>query len=623
MTGYIGNLRVRYETPSIATLKKDISEVTASAKTSIFPQEHVRVNFKSVSMKHILRQLLEGALGVSYIAPDKMPGSISLQVDQPVPKEQIMQIVRDILGRHGYVIKFINGVYHIATPKLLQRMQHLTSSGALYSARIVKIQDGNPQEIIAFAKQILHSGVTLYAGGSGKILVRAPTNDIEAAVNLIELLASSGIGEDRVAIINIHKNDPLKIATQLNNFYQKRLGSQKNDVTIIPLAAQRAILVGTRDRYIMEGLRRLVVNMDSVSSNEENLRVIPLLYLNAKAVASQLSSIFTNMGKGTNKQPQQDEEDSTPDSKDKPQRESPQDISPQTKIVADEHNNSLLVYSNYTFFRRLQTVLNGIDIQQPQVIIDATIIEVRLNKNLEYGVQWFLSGKKFVADSGDPINSPIRGSGPHKPVRGGIKASTSMLGYPVDVVLKALQAVTDVRVISSPYITVLNNKTARLTVADQVPFATQSSIATTGATVIKSKKIEIKTVGLILEVTPIISSDHTVILSISQTLSAPDYTRYQTDTVPTVHTRSITSEIIVNSGSSVMLAGLVHDKKNKSHAGIPILKDIPIIGNMFNVHQNKSDRIELLVTITPSIVQHSSRLEHITELIRAHMINKQ
>jgi general secretion pathway protein D len=184
-------------------------------------------------------------------------------------------------------------------------------------------------------------------------------------------------------------------------------------------------------------------------------------------------------------------------------------------IVAEKRNNTLLVYSTYALFKRIREVVRTLDVPQAQVVIEATVAEIELKDELGYGVQWWLSGMGITAHSASP--GPL----PADPGSGGVvKLDTIIGGFNTKVVLDALQSITKVKVISSPYLTVMDGKSARLVIGDQIPFAVASQTQTqpdnTTQPVILTQEIETKDTGVILEITPSIRANNSVLLNINQ-----------------------------------------------------------------------------------------------------------
>jgi general secretion pathway protein D len=253
-------------------------------------------------------------------------------------------------------------------------------------------------------------------------------------------------------------------------------------------------------------------------------------------------------------------------------------------------------------------------------VIEATVAEVQLTDDLSYGVQWYLSGLGLTAHS-----SPA--AVPTDPGTGGVAMLNKTFGnFNTKVVLNALQSVTTVKVISSPYLTVMDGKSARLVIGDQIPFPVASQTQTNPGNqqqpVVLTQEIQTKETGVILEITPRIRANNSVLLNINQEVSKASDTAQTGNLTPIISKRNMTSDIIVQSGRTAILGGLIEDRTNETETGVPILRKMPVVGNLFKQNTNNAARFELLIMITPRVVRRSSELESITRLLRS-QINSQ
>jgi general secretion pathway protein D len=283
---------------------------------------------------------------------------------------------------------------------------------------------------------------------------------------------------------------------------------------------------------------------------------------------------------------------------------------PVVRVVADDKNNALVIFAKPRDYRMIESTIKRLDIIPLQVLIEATIAEVTLNDSLTYGLQFFLkNGKSSFTLSN--IAPTVAGVFPgFNYVLGGSSAT---------VVLNALSSVTDVNVVSSPQLMVLDHQTALLQVGDQVPIPTQQSqsVLTPGAPIINT--IEYRDTGVILTVMPRVNSSGLVTLDITQEVSDVARTTSSTLDAPTINQRRITTSVIVQDGATVALGGLITDNANRGKSGIPILSDIPILGALFGTTSNAKKRTELLVMLSPKVVRNAQEAFERTEELRDRM----
>jgi general secretion pathway protein D len=226
-----------------------------------------------------------------------------------------------------------------------------------------------------------------------------------------------------------------------------------------------------------------------------------------------------------------------------------------------------------------------------------TIAEVTLSDEFSYGLEWYFNngakGKGFLDTGAAGITQLSPGfSFAWLDPAGSIKG-----------VLNALAANSKLNIISSPHIMVSDNRTAKIQVGDRVPTVSQTQAAATGtgATGVISS-IQYLDTGIMLSVTPHINAGGLVTMEISQEVSNAAKTITSGIDSPTISKRSAQSTVTVQSGETMVLGGLISDKKSNANSGLPFLSEIPVVGAMFGAQNVKGDRTELVMLITPKLV---------------------
>jgi general secretion pathway protein D len=240
-----------------------------------------------------------------------------------------------------------------------------------------------------------------------------------------------------------------------------------------------------------------------------------------------------------------------------------------------------------------------------QVLIEAVIAEATLNDQLKFGLRYSLGASnvfKYTNDADGEIAANLAGF------------TYSALSANFSVVLNALSAVTQVKVLSSPTLTVLDNHTAKLQVGDQVPVISES--ATSGTTGTTTTSIQMKDTGVILGVTPRISSNGHILLDIEQEVSDVVSTTTSTINSPTIRQRKVSSTVEVGDGQSIVIGGLVQEQEQKNTDAIPVLGKLPVIGAAFRNRANQTKRTELMIFIRTRIMRDQNDAQAITEEFR-------
>ena len=284
------------------------------------------------------------------------------------------------------------------------------------------------------------------------------------------------------------------------------------------------------------------------------------------------------------------------------------------RIIADDVNNALVIMATPAQYRMIRATLKQLDIVPLQVLIEATIAEVSLTDDLRYGLQWFFNDANSFGEGTSQYTLSTMATGEVLPFFPGF--NYFFIDTDIQVTLNALKEVTDLKVISSPQLMVLDNQTATLQVGDQVPIATQSAVSVTDPEAPIVNSIQFRDTGVILEVTPRVNASGLVVMDILQEVSDVVATDTSAIDSPTIQQRKIKTTVAVHSGQTIALGGLIRDIHVVGTTGVPLLSEIPYLGNLFKTTSDLTDRTELLVLITPRVVRDRNEAAAVTDELR-------
>ncbi|MCG8443497.1 MAG: hypothetical protein MI723_16965, partial [Caulobacterales bacterium] len=279
------------------------------------------------------------------------------------------------------------------------------------------------------------------------------------------------------------------------------------------------------------------------------------------------------------------------------------------RVVADESSNAIIALATADGAKALDNALRQLDVQPLQVMIEATLVEVELNERLEFGVRWFLQSGEFDANFSD-VSAPAQ-------FFPGF--NTTFATDDVTATISALDDVTDVQVLSSPTLMVLDNQVARLQIGDQVPVTVRSSRSTNDPDAPIVTEEEFRDTGVILQIRPTVSTGGNVILEVRQEVS--DVLETAGAENPTFAQRLVESTIAVQSGETIALAGLIEEDSSIGRRGIPVLSRLPMVGGLFGETRLSGLRSELLVLIRPVVVRDQSEARAATQELRRRLGN--
>jgi general secretion pathway protein D len=255
------------------------------------------------------------------------------------------------------------------------------------------------------------------------------------------------------------------------------------------------------------------------------------------------------------------------------------------------------------------------------VLVDVTIAEVTLGDELRYGVEWYFKNRvnndKFDGYGVGLLDLGESGVAPRIP---GFSYSFVTLGGDVRWVLNMLAEESNLSVLSSPSLLVLNNQEAKIQVGEEVPITTQQQQSTLGGAGIDTpniiNSIQYRETGVLLTVKPRVNVGGLVTMDVKQEVSRVPAVNNKNELTPRIQTRKINSTVSVQSGDTIILGGLIRDGRDRTESGIPFLHKIPLLGAAFGTKSDSQGRTELLVLITPRAILNRGSALQVTEEFR-------
>lgn len=284
------------------------------------------------------------------------------------------------------------------------------------------------------------------------------------------------------------------------------------------------------------------------------------------------------------------------------------------RVVADPRKNALLIYASPFQFERIEEALKRLDVPPVQVLIEASIVEVTLTDDIQYGLQWTFTDQLSNGKTGTSVLSALDGGVVGGPVAGFSYTLRNAVGN-IRAVLNALAEKSLVRVISTPSLMVLDNHTASIVVGNQQPIRSTETV-TDGGT--RSTSIQYKDTGVALAVTPSVNAGEMVTMHVSQAVTdvgAIDLATGQRSFLQ----RQIASRVAVKAGDTLVLGGLIRDNSTDGSNGVPGLHEIPVLGGLFGTKSRNATRTELLVIITPRVVRSTEDAREVSREMRERM----
>ena len=291
------------------------------------------------------------------------------------------------------------------------------------------------------------------------------------------------------------------------------------------------------------------------------------------------------------------------------------------RITPDVSDNSIVIYSNQEDYRIIEQAVRRLDRPLLQVAIEATVAEVTLTDGLEFGIQYFLKsqdvGLKANQGSVGLFNAAARAA-QSAAIQRVLPGANLLLGPEAQprLILNALSTITNVKVLSSPSLVVVNNQPAVLQVGDQIPLTTSTATLLSNSNTPVVNTIEMRNTGVILKVLPQVNSNGTILLEIEQEISNVLNQDQQQSLTPSISQRRVHSTVAVTSGQTVLLGGLISERDEKTLSGIPGLRQIEFLGNLFGNTSGTKHRSEIIIFIRPQLIRNSLDARNVAEEFR-------
>lgn len=285
----------------------------------------------------------------------------------------------------------------------------------------------------------------------------------------------------------------------------------------------------------------------------------------------------------------------------------------QTKIVADERTNSLLIYASKEDMKTIEDIVSKLDVVLPQVLIETVIIEVTLGpNNKQYGLAYLQHPKSVgqwtgVGAVGRPFYSPNDFITPSS----GTNALGNLIGgfnylmsfnQDLDLTLQAVESDTRAKILQRPRIQTSHNEKAQIFIGQSRPYPTGSYYG--GGAYGSYSSIQQLQIGVELDVTPLINTEGLVVMDIHQKIDSfqGNVTIQGVGDVPITSSKEAAAKVAVRDHDTIMLGGLIETDKSKSASGVPFLMDIPLLGYLFKSANSSETRSELIVLIRPTVL---------------------
>jgi general secretion pathway protein D len=613
----------------------------------------ITLNFVNTDVKDVAKAVLGDYLKLNYEIGASVQGTVTIQTSQPLKHSQVLPALEQALRLNGMTIVESHGIYKVLPLTDAPRLAHISPGGPRskndigYGIDIVPVRYVGAAEMQKLLEPLAPAAGIIHADTARNVLlIEGTAEERQTLRDDVALFDADWLSGMSFAIFTPTYTDAEELTKELNQVMGGLNSPVGGLVQLVPIQRLNAVLAISHQTKYLEHLRAWVNRLDRPGQgSDKRIYIYSVQNGRASDLANTLgkllfggnnaSSTHSSVAGGTaasssfepglNTPPSTTSGSSTgglssgggataaPTTSQSHEGASVSGNAPgigSLSITADETNNALAILATPQQYGTIEQALRKLDAAPLQVLLEAAIAEVTLTNNTQYGVQYFYqpnsANQIVLSDSG---SSSIAQSFP------GFSYMFAN-GSNIKVILDALATVTHVEVVSSPEVMVLNNQTANLQVGDRVPIITQQAVSTTTGDAPIVNSVEYEDTGVILKVTPRVNRGGMVMLDISQEVSEVASATTTGIQSPTIQERKISSSVAVQDGETIVLGGLISDSRTQTHTGIPYLQDVPVLGNLFRDTGDNKARTELMVLITPHVVDDIRKARKVTDELR-------
>ena len=604
----------RSQTPRPAILKPD----------PVLDGNAISLNLQDADISNVVRIIMDEGLGASYVLDPAVQGSVTFYSNRPLLPDQLLSTLEEILRLNNAAIINEGGIYRILPREQVGLAAPVLSARSIQSRGLVATVTPLRFVTVNDIAEVLDgfspaAGAIRYDRARNLVFVTGTSAEQRTVQTLLATLDVNYFAGRSFALHPLREANADEVVQEMRILFASPSGADNPSIRFLPISRIDAVLVVADAPGLLNEALSLVRGLDQSFSNAPKLTVFPVSNRRAGEIAAALGQIFNvnvsgSSGSSGAVAPGLTPETTTTDSDADPNAGPPEspDFSLTSnnpgsttpvggiyRIYADDASNSIMALATGDGARALESALRRLDVQPLQVLIEATLLEVALNDRLEYGLRWFIQQGNFNLGFNDLVGAAT--FAPNALAAGG---NAAFVTDDINVTVSALDAITDVRVLSSPTLMVLDNQSARLQVGDQVPITTRTAQSTDSVDAPLVAETQYRDTGVILEITPSVNASGLVVLNISQEIS--DVVETSGDVNPTFSQRFVNSTVALQSGQAVAIAGLIEESSSFGRDGIPVLSRIPVVGSAFGTTAERAERSELLILIRPIVVRNQA-----------------
>jgi general secretion pathway protein D len=600
-------------------------------------------NFEGESLHAVVKAILGDLLQQNYVIAPGVQGTVTLATPKPVDAAQAVSLLEMVLGWNNARLVWADGRYNVvpSDQALLGTVAPRSGSPANargYEVRAVPLRYIAAAEMEKLLKPYARPNAIVQVDAARNLIVLAGTRaELQNYLRTVEIFDVDWLSGMSVGVFPLQSAEASKVVTELEKIFGE---GGKTPVAgmfrFMPIEGQNSVMVITPQPAYLRQVEEFIERMDA-GGDGARLYVYEVRNVKAEDLAEQLSEVYGNATTTTTGNDNSGEvmpglepiEVRTIDQPPATVQTGPPAPSSapggelsiaggEVGISAVEESNSLLVRASPAQWESIRRAIERLDAMPLQVHIEAQVVEVKLTGTLAYGVSWFFGhdvpGGAGATNHWRGITDTIHHVDNYGSTLNSLGVGRfTFLGPSAAAIINALDSVSDVRVLSAPSVLVRSNVQADFNSGTQIPVISTSIPNPGGGQDDRPiSQVQFRQTGVSLKVKPRVSPDGMVFLEIDQDVSSPSSDPDVNGNV-SVDNNKLHTEVAVQDGETIMIAGLIKTENGANSSGFPGLSRLPVVGALFGQQKHIDNRSELVVLITPQVVRDPADARRFTD----------
>jgi general secretion pathway protein D len=617
-------LNVMRQTTFRAALLAAVLAFTATGIVSAqINGQRITPNFKDAEIGVVI-EAVATATGKTIIPDPRVRAQVTMLSQTPMTPDAFYEAFLALLSVHQFVAVESGGIIKIVPDANARQMPNIdlpdrvkTGSDELIT-QVIAVENVNAAQLVPVLRPLMPQAAHMAAYPAGNILILSDrASNVARVMRIIKRIDQQG--DNEVDIINLQNASSSEVVRVVNSFFAQQQAAEGGGSTAVRVIADdrsNSVLIGG-DRNARLRIKALVAHLDTPLDNGGDTQVVYLQYADAEKIATKLKEQISATVAITGGPPAAGGAaggGGVAASADK-----------STTIWAEPETNALVITAPAKIMRSLRAIVDKLDIRRGQVLVEAIIVDVQLEKNAELGVNWAVWSEDSSNIPLGTFQSPIGGvnlaqlaSAVDNPsnaatIAPGLGSGTTFgigriaaTGVNFAAMIRAIQGDSTTNLISTPSTVTMDNQEAQIKVAQEVPFIT-GQFSSTGSgndgSVNPFTTVQRQEVGTILKITPQINEGGALVqLKIDIESSALSGTTGDANSAIT-NKRTISTNVLIEDGGIVVLGGLIQDGDSRGEQRVPYLGRIPVIGELFKTRNRKREKRNLMVFLRPKILR--------------------